>query len=279
MTVNDPRAGFLISSIAWQGLRHCEAISEVRDAGFGGVEILCKPGHFESDNPAHVRDVQLALDEWSDAIVTFHAPFYDTDLSSSDPDSCDCAVQEMMQALEVASLLRAENVTLHVRSKAELTHWSADNLVALQRALNQLIHGAAERNMTLAVENLHPLGFTGQKEDLLRLLEAYPAHLVGACIDTGHAHLGGNLVELAHALAPRSFVTHLHDNSALGRDEHLIPGQGTIPWGKLIDVLRTRGFSGRLVLEVLSAGTLGETLENLKRAIVETGLCKLVEQR
>ncbi|MCX6377795.1 MAG: sugar phosphate isomerase/epimerase, partial [Armatimonadetes bacterium] len=277
ITVNDPRAGFLISSIAWQGVPHREAISEVREAGFGGVEILCKPGHFESDNPAHVRDVQLALDEWSDAVVTFHAPFHNTDLSSSDPDSWDCAVQEMMQALEVASLLRAENVTLHVRSKAEVTRWSADNLVALQRALNRLMHGAAERNMTLAVENLHPLGFTGKKEDFLRLFEAFPAHLVGACIDTGHAHLGGNLVELAQVLAARAFVAHLHDNSALGRDEHLIPGEGTIPWTELIDVLRTRGFSGRLVLEVLSVGTLGETLENLKKAIVETGLYKLVE--
>jgi sugar phosphate isomerase/epimerase len=277
--MNDPRARFLISSVAWQGVAHCKAISEVREAGFGGVEILCKPGHFECGYPAHVRDVQLALDEWSDAVVTFHAPFHDTDLSSSDPDSWDCAVQEMMQALQVASLLRAENVTLHVRSKAEVTRWSADNLVALQRALNRLMHGAAERNMTLAVENLHPLGFTGQKEDFLRLFEAFPAHLVGACIDTGHAHLGGNLVELAQVLAARAFVAHIHDNSALGRDEHLFPGEGTIPWMELIDVLRASGFSGRPVLEVVSVGTLGETLGNLNKAIVETGLCKLVEQR
>jgi len=269
--MSDPRAGFLISSVAWQGVAHREAISEVREAGFGGVEILCKPGHFESDNPAHVRDVQLALDEWSDAVVTFHAPFYDTDLSSSDPDIWDCAVQEMMQALQVASLLRAENVTLHVRSKAELTRWSADNLVALQRALNRLMRVAAERNMTLAVENLHPLGFTGQKEDFLRLFEAYPAHLVGACIDTGHAHLGGNLVELAQVLAARAFVAHLHDNSALGRDEHLIPGRGTIPWKELIDALQTNGFTGRKVVESVRI----EDLEALKKALVETGLCEL----
>lgn len=269
--MNDPWAGFLISSAGWQGVAHREAISEVREAGFGGVEILCKPGHFECNNPEHIKEVQAALSDWPDAIVTFHAPFHDTDLSSSDPDIWDCAVQEIIQALQVASLLRAENVTLHVRSKAELTRWSADNLVALQRALNRLMHGAAERNMTLAVENLHPLGFTGQKEDLLRLLEAFPAHLVGACIDTGHAHLGGNLVELARSLAARAFVAHLHDNSALGRDEHLIPGEGTIPWTELIDVLRTNGFTGRKVIESVRI----EDFEALKKALVETGLCEL----
>jgi len=274
--MNDPWTGFLISSVAWQGVAHREAISEVREAGFGGVEILCKPGHFEHDNSDHVRDVQLALDEWSDAVVTFHAPFYDTDLSSSDPDTWDCAVQEMMQALQVASLLRAENVTLHVRSKTEVTRWSADNFVALQRALNRLMHGAAERNMTLAVENLHPLGFTGQKEDFLRLFEAFPAHLVGACIDTGHAHLGGNLVELAQVLAARAFVAHIHDNSAQRRDEHLIPGQGTIPWKELVEALRTQGFRGRKVIEVVMVESLGNTLEILKSAIVETGLSELV---
>jgi sugar phosphate isomerase/epimerase len=267
--MNDPWAGFVISSVAWQGVPHCEAIANVRAAGFGGVEILCKPGHFECDNPEHVEEVQAALSDWPDAIVTFHAPFHDTDLSSSDPDSWDCAVRETMQALEIASLLRAENVTLHVRSKAELTLWNADNLVALQRALNRLMPGAAERNMTLAVENLHFLGFTGQKEDFLRLFEAYPAHLVGACIDTGHAHLGGNLVELAHALAARAFVVHIHDNSANAKDEHLLPGQGTIPWGEVVEALR--GFRGRLVIETVRI----ESLDDLKKAIKETGLWKL----
>ena len=274
--MNDPRAGFLISSIAWQGVRHCKAITDVWEAGFGGVEILCKPGHFECDNRTHVKDVEVALDEWPDAIVAFHAPFYDVDLASSDPDTWNHAVQKTMQALQVASLLRAGNMTLHVRSNVEMTHWGTDNLAAFQRALGRLMHAAAERNMTLSLENLPSPCFTVHEEDLLSLLEAYPAHLVGACIDTGHAHLGGRLIELARLLAPRALVAHFHDNSARGIDEHLIPGRGTIPWKELVEALRTRGFRGQRVIEVVMVETLPKTLETVKKAIMETGLSELV---
>ena len=271
--MSDPWSEFLISSVVWQGLRHSEAIAEVRAAGFGGVEILCKPGHFGCGNRTHVEDVLSALGEWPDAVVTFHAPFYGVDLASSDPEAWDHAMRETMQALEVASELRAGSMTIHVRSMEQMKDWEDANLTAVQRALGLLAPIASERNVRLAVENFPPPCFTADEADLLRLIEAYPADVVGACIDTGHAHLGGRVVEIAHVLAPRAFVTHLHDNSACGRDEHLIPGQGTIPWKELIQSLR--GFRGQPVMEVLMVGTLGETLANVKKAIVETGLSGL----
>jgi sugar phosphate isomerase/epimerase len=126
------------------------------------------------------------------------------------------------------------------------------------------------------VENFPPPFFTSDEEELLRLLDEFPEHLVGACIDTGHAHLGGRLVDFARLLAPRTFVAHLHDNFARAKDEHLIPGRGTIPWGELVEALRTGGFRGQRVIEVNAVGTLGETLEKVKTAIVETGLSELV---
>ena len=302
-------SAFLISSIAWQGIRHSEAIRAVRVAGFGGVEILCKPGHFEYDNAEHVSEVQAALDDWPDAIVTFHAPFYGVDLASSDPDAWDHAMRETMRALEVASSIRAESMTVHVRSSEEVHGWISANLAAIQRALEvesslnaetmtahglsreetgcwspanhtafrralgQLAQASAEADITLAVENFPPPFFTSDEEELLRLLDEFPEHLVGACIDTGHAHLGGTLIDLVHLLAPRTFVAHLHDNFARAKDEHLIPGRGTIPWGEFVEAMQ--GFRGQRVLEVNAVGTLAETLESVKKAIVETGLSDL----
>lgn len=271
--MNDPSAGFLISSIAWQGIRHSEAIAAVRAAGFGGVEILCKPGHFDYDNDAQVREVRAALGDWPDADVTFHAPFYEVDLSSTDLHVREHAFRETMQALEVASLLRAGSITVHVRSREQMGHWNDANLVAFQRSLGQLIPAASERSVTLAVENFPPPCFTSDGEDLLRLIEPFPA--VGVCIDIGHAHLGGRLIELARLVSPRAFVAHLHDNSGIRGDEHLIPGEGTIPWRELVEALQTCGFRGERVMEVQAVGTLGETLGNVKHAILATGLSAL----
>lgn len=308
--MNDPWAEFLISSAAWQGLRHSEAIAAVREAGFAGVEILCKPGHFEYDNANHVDEVQAALGDWPDAIVTFHAPFYGVDLSSSDPEAWNHAMRETMRALEVASSIKAETMTVHVHS-SEVVHewisanldaiqralevessinaetmtahglsreetgcWSPANLTAFRRALGQLAQASEEAHITLAVENFPPPFFTSDEEELLRLLDEFPEHLVGACIDTGHAHLGDRLVELARLLAPRTFVAHLHDNFARAKDEHLIPGRGTIPWTEFVDAMR--GFRGRPVMEVVMVGTLGETLAKVKTAIVDTGLSQII---
>jgi len=266
--MNEPWAVFLISSIAWQGMAHRDAIAQVRAAGFSGVEILCKPGHFEYDNRAHVEEVEAVLDEWPEAIVTFHSPFYDVDPASPDPDARERAVQELMQALRVASLLRAEVMTVHARSRAEAYHWDADNLMTVQASLEELMRPADELGIRLAVENGYPPCL------IARLLTLFPA--LGACLDTGHAHLAGQAVELMRQLAARAFVVHLHDNAARDlKDEHLVPGQGTIPWKELTEALRAGCFGGRLVMEVLMVETLGKTLEMVKHAIEETGLYEL----
>ena len=184
-------------------------------------------------------------------------------------------MQKMAEALRVASELRADNVTLHVRSKTEMTRWDALNLASLQRALGSLAQAAEKGHTTLSVENLPPPCFTSHEDDIVEVLKSWPAHLVGACIDTGHAHLGGRLLELAHRLTPRTFVTHLHDNCAQTRDQHLLPGQGTAPWRQFAETLKGEGFQGHRVMEVLKVDTLGKTLRLLKEAIVTTGLSEL----
>ena len=256
--MNDPWAGFLISSAAWQGVPHSRAIANVRAAGFGGVEILCKPGHFECANEDHIREVESALDDWPEAVVTFHAPFYDLDLASSD---CD-AGNHALRATDVALRLRAETITVHTRRISEMGHWDEDAFNAFRRNLSLL----AACNLTIAVENLPPPAFTSHEDDILALLDGYPD--VGACIDTGHAHLGGRTVEVAQALAERAFIAHIHDNRMTG-DNHLMPGRGTIPWKEVVEALR--GFRGRLVIETVRI----ESLDDLKKAIKETGLWEL----
>lgn len=52
---------------------------------------------------------------------------------------------------------------------------------------------------------------------------------VGMCLDTGHAHVGGCLMEMTRVLAPYIRYVHLHDNDGV-RDSHRAPGMGTIDW-------------------------------------------------
>ena len=273
---------FLVGSAGWQGVPHREAIAAVRAAGFGGIEILCKSGHFEPDNSVHVDEVRSALENWPEAIVTFHAPFHTVDLSSTDSATWDHAVSCVALSLRTALTFRAESATIHTRGGGEGKNWGGDNLPAFQRALQALVPVAAECKMTLSVENMPPPRFATDAEDLLGLLATYPADLVGVCFDTGHAHLAGTVVQVAGALAPRAFIMHIHDNHAVEKDEHNIPGQGTIPWPEVVSALRTNGFRGRNVMEVLKRNSEGDTidtvrntLDSMRNAILQTGLSDL----
>ncbi len=272
--MSDSPGRFLVSSVAWiGGPAHSEAISQVQAAGFGGVEILCKQGHFVQGDRACIADALSALRDWPDAVVTFHAPFWDVDLASCDRGEWDRSMRETMVALDTASQLGAANMTIHARKVEMMQYWDDANREALHRSLDRLSAAASERRITIALENLPHPHFTSDENDLLRVVEPYPSDVVGACIDTGHAHLGGTVVRIASLLAPRTFVTHLHDNCARGKDEHLIPGRGTIPWAEVVEAMA--GFRGKPVLEVLMTGTLGETLASVREAIEKTGLSDL----
>ncbi len=272
-------SGFLVGGAGWQGTPHAQAIPAVRAAGFGGVEILCKPGHFEPDNQAHVNEVRQALADWPDAMVTFHAPFHTADLGTTDSEVWRSDVAQVAQALRAAATFGARTATVHTRGHGKGMEWDDGNFAAFRRALDQLAPVAAQCNMTLAVENLPPGRFTAEPEDLLRLLDGYPPDLVGVCFDTGHAHNTGKLIHIAGALAPRAFVMHIHDNHAEGKDEHAVPGRGTIPWDELVDALQSSGFRGHCVLEVVAKENLPLVLNSMKDAVARTGLSALTGVR
>ena len=282
--MGDSLKSFLIAAAGWFGISHRDAIAAVREAGFGGVEILCKPGFFEHENPAHVEEVRAALANWPDAVVTFHAPFHTVDLSSTDPAVWDHAVDYVSQSLRVASSLRAESATVHTRGGGgpEAKEWADGNFAAFRRALDVLAPIATECNVTLSVENMPGQRFTAKSEELLDLIEPYPEHVVGVCIDTGHAHLAGDVVQTCGGLATRTFVMHIHDNNNQGRDDHAFPGQGTIPWRGVIRALQQNGYRGRNVIEYVerdaqgnSLAGLREKLQRIRNAIENTGLIRL----
>lgn len=49
------------------------------------------------------------------------------------------------------------------------------------------------------------------------------------CLDTGHAHMTGDVTEAIRACADVIEYLHVHDNDARS-DQHLMPGEGAIQW-------------------------------------------------
>jgi sugar phosphate isomerase/epimerase len=80
-------------------------------------------------------------------------------------------------------------------------------------------------------------------EELLKSIEGTG---LGICLDAGHAHTSGN-VDAWLERAPRFINVHLHDNRG-ERDEHLVLGEGTVPFESILGALRGV-YKGTYVIE------------------------------
>ena len=101
---------------------------------------------------------------------------------------------------------------------------------------------AGEHNVGIAIENMpHPSGegrFCVQIPELNRLVDEIALPNVGACLDTGHAHLSRiDAADAVRALGRRLKATHIADNHQ-NKDEHFAPFNGTIDWPKVMAALR-----------------------------------------
>ncbi|MFD0620708.1 sugar phosphate isomerase/epimerase family protein [Paenibacillus sp. GCM10027629] len=127
-----------------------------------------------------------------------------------------------------------------------------------------------ETGVGIALENVfHVQGynrFFASAEELAQLVDALDHRLIGACWDTGHAHV--QKIEQASAfriLGSRLKATHIHDNNG-AIDQHLLPYQGTIDWTELVGALKEIRYSGDFTYEAQNG------VNKLPDGIRDTGL-------
>jgi sugar phosphate isomerase/epimerase len=95
--------------------------------------------------------------------------------------------------------------------------------------------------------------------------EVIDAPAVGICLDFGHAHMDGDVVEAIETVSEHVVTTHVHDNR--GRtDDHLVPFDGTIDWPASLTAVQKVGYEGTLLLEIAAHGTPRETLQRARKA-------------
>lgn len=118
------------------------------------------------------------------------------------------------------------------------------------RAYAHLAALAAELGTGIALENMsRPESGPTDGATLARLVDALDSPAVGACWDTGHAHIAGvDQVESLRALGGRLKALHVQDNDA-HTDAHTAPFFGTIDWDALMGALRETGYAGPFTFE------------------------------
>src|SRR5207302_478085 len=88
---------------------------------------------------------------------------------------------------------------------------------------------------------------------------------VGVCLDFGHAHMNGDLLDAIDTVSEHLITTHVHDNRGRS-DDHLVPFEGTIDWPSALTAVQKIGYDGTLLLEIAAHGSTKETLARARRA-------------
>jgi sugar phosphate isomerase/epimerase len=248
-------------------------LKAVEAAGFSWVQVHTPPVAMLADRERmrrHARALRAALDP-SGLRLLLHGP---DDLTLGGPE----ANRAGDGLLDYAQETRAEIVVYHGLNLVDVDGPAADVLRARveaeEDALERLGRRAHAAGVTIAVENLAPVYPSPpiaarlchdplRVHDLVRRLDLAS---VGMLLDLGHAHItcgrdGTDLETITRRVADAVVLFHVHDNLGARRhdvgfpgvdplrlDLHLPPGEGTLPWDRVREIVRAH--RAPLMLEV-----------------------------
>jgi sugar phosphate isomerase/epimerase len=255
-----------------QRLRH-DHIAEVAAHGFGAVEIMATRSHLDYHDPAALDAAARWLTREGVRLHSLHAPVMErfdgtwvNPLSIASPDEAAraLAVREIGAALALARRVPVSVLVVHPGLQDALLSPAVQNSrAAAVRSLEEIAGLASPLGVQVAVEVIpNAMADAGALVDLLDELDMPE---VGVCLDFGHAHLQGDVMDAVETLAEVLVATHVHDNHGRA-DEHLAPFEGTIDWTGALMALQKIGYDGMMMLELAGADPSAPALERARRA-------------
>lgn len=246
-----------------------DCLETIRGSGFSMIEVVFSPPHLDYRNPQAVQEAAARIDALGLEAYSFHAPFADDiDISSLEPTRREHALAEILRAVEAAASLGVHYFVIHPGPENGDIPSREERLLRIENVCSVLERVAArcgEAGIQCVLENKLPHLMFGQSADLLWILTCLKGNRVGACLDTGHAHLAGELYPLVYKMAPYLRLLHVHDNKGHG-DDHLPPGDGRIDWTALLKELAGVNFTGAFILELAGGGESDVIMARARRA-------------
>jgi len=157
----------------------------------------------------------------------------------------------VLRCLDVCNILGAKYCVVHPIFKDKDGHSIKDveQFVKLNaEAIKPFLEPAEKNGVILLSENLL-WGASIQPTAISALVEEVNSPCFGWCYDTGHANAFGLSTDELLKCNSTPLSLHIQDNHGITKDEHLLPGDGTVDWKRFLENLRKVNYRGELVLE------------------------------
>jgi len=245
----------------------------LRDLTASGIEVEIGAKTIDQRGPSLKDPILSGVDDGSIKISNLHIG--GVDISAPDETSRTQAVDSALKQLDLAARLRAERVILHPSQSFPPTEDRTRRIRQCRKSLHEITQIAQEKKIKVCIEYL-PHQKTGNDRvflgnsstELLELIDGFDDQILGVCLDTTHAYVIEDLVEIVRRLGRRLIALHVSDNDGRGRS-HIWPFEGVIDWKALREALVEVDYAGIFMYEAVGVPTDPRELANKVRDTFE----------
>lgn len=223
--------------------------------GYDGIEVMVLSDKVSQD----VAELARLSERYELPILAIHAPCLIISQRVWSPDP----TMRLELARDAAIVLGAQTVVVHppFRWQREYARGFKDQVARLYE----------ESGIAVAVENMYPLRARGRS--WVPYYQGFDPTEVGYdhyTLDISHAAVAHtDPLALAKSMGDKLAHLHLGDGTGLMRDEHLVPGRGTMPCDEILRHLGRTGFGGVVAVEVNTRASKRDR-EGRERDLAET---------
>ncbi len=228
------RVGLSSSSVYPESTAH--AFAYAASVGYDAVEVMVIDALSQQ-----ISTVQQLSEHHGVPVSAIHAPclLFTQRVWGTEPWG------KLQRSAEMAHAVGAEVVVVHppFRWQKEYAANFVDGIAALEESTG----------IAFAVENMYPWRASSKRGVEMYLPGWDPSEepYANTTIDLSHAAIAASSpIEMADRLGPRLRHVHLTDGTGLAKDEHLVPGRGSVGAAEFLQHLARTGFGGEIVVEI-----------------------------
>src|SRR3989440_11777931 len=240
-----------------------EAVRAIKSAGYAGVEILANvpPPWPDSFDERQIPDLRREVEKLGLAVSNINAncsfgywkdappePYFEPSLISPNPQHRKDRARLILKTLDLAKAVGAANISITSgRSLGGMPPIPAAK--QFTESIKPILDRADALNINVGIE-CEPGLFLEFVTELKEWIDRLNHPRFGANLDIGHSQvIGESIPEVVKMLAGRIWNLHIEDIP--GRKHyHMIPGEGTLDWNSLRDVLTSIGYDRFATVEL-----------------------------